>query len=241
VDAVVADVVTARRNAILDGLTDAELEELLPYMTDVSLARGQVLYEKGLPINAAHFPTTGMVSLVQELSASEIVEIATVGREGMSGISLFFGATAPSESAIVQISGRALRISAPDFLQQISVLDGPLQLMLRRYTQAMFTQLGRNAACNRVHRVRQRAARWLMMCSDRVEGPTFDLTQEFLAQMLAVRRASVGEVAQALADDGCISYTRGSVTILDIKRLHENACECYDVITQATREAMRST
>jgi hypothetical protein len=83
-----------------------------------------------------------------------------------------------------------------------------MQEVLRRCTQAMFTQLGRNAACNRIHRLRQREARWLMMCADRMDTPIFDLTQEFLNQMLAVRRASVAEVAQALAEDGCISYPR---------------------------------
>jgi CRP-like cAMP-binding protein len=168
------------------------------------------------------------------------VEIATVGREGMSGISAFFGAAFPSERAVVQVSGTALRMSAPEFQRQLDLLDGSLQSMLRRYTQAMFTQLGRNAACNRVHRVRQRAARWLLMCADRMESPTFDLTQDFLSQMLAVRRASVAEVAQSLADDGCISYNRGSITILDMEKLHANACECYDIITKATREAMKA-
>jgi CRP-like cAMP-binding protein len=235
---VATDFEVARRNAILDGLTDAQLADLLPHLKNVAIIRGQVLYEPGLAINALHFPTTGMVSLVQVLSPAAIVEIATVGKEGMAGLPVFFGTSTPSERAVVQISGRAMRISEPDFQRQIAVLDGPLQLMLRRYTQAMFTQLGRNAACNRVHRVRQRAARWLLMCADRMDAPTFDLTQEVLAQMLAVRRASVAEVAQSLADDGCISYTRGSITILDIERLHDNACECYDVITAATQEAM---
>lgn len=232
------DIETARRNAVLDGLSDEELTELLPHLTEVPLSRGQVLYERGLAINAVHFPILGMVSLVQEFSGGEVVEIATVGREGMTGISVFLGATGPSERAMVQISGRALRIPTPEFERQIASRDRPLETMLRRYTQAMFSQLGRNAACNRVHRVHERAARWLMMCSDRMDSPTFDLTQEFLAQMLAVRRASVGGVAQALADEGCISYTRGSITVLDRELLHANACECYDIILESMREAM---
>jgi CRP-like cAMP-binding protein len=235
---VTRDINTARQNAVLDGLTDAELHDLLPYLKDVELSRGQVLYEPGLSINAVHFPIQGMVSLVHEFSSGEVVEVATVGREGMTGISVFLGAAGPSERATVQISGRALRIPTPDFQRQIATRDRPLETMLRRYTQAMFSQLGRNAACNRVHRVHARAARWLLMCSDRMDSPTFDLTQEFLAQMLAVRRASVGEVAQALADQGCITYTRGSITILDWDLLHTNACECYDIITTSMREAM---
>jgi CRP-like cAMP-binding protein len=156
----------------------------------------------------------------------------------MTGISVFLGATETYERAIVQVSGHALRMSAEEFQHQLRTLDGPLQAALRRYTQAMFTQLGRNAACNRVHRVQQRAARWLLMSADRMQSPTYDLTQEFLAQVLAVRRASVSQVAQALADAGCISYTRGTITILDAEKLHAHACQCYDVLTRATEQAM---
>jgi CRP-like cAMP-binding protein len=232
------DSLTARRNAVLDGLADAELADLLPKLEEVQLARGQVLYEPGGPIEAVHFPTVGVVSLVHELAGGDVVEIATVGREGMTGISVFLGATEPSERAIVQISGHALRMTTEQLQQQLRNLDGPLQAWLRRYTEAMFTQLGRNAACNRVHRVQQRAARWLLMSADRMQSNTFDLTQEFLAQMLAVRRASVSQVAQALADAGCISYTRGSITILDAEKLHAHACDCYDVIARATEQAM---
>jgi CRP-like cAMP-binding protein len=229
----------ARRNAILAGLADDELAALLPHLEDVPLTLGDVLYEGGRPVGAVHFPTVGVISLVHQLAGGEVVEIATVGREGMAGISVFLGAAAPVESALVQVSGRALRMDATRFRQEIATLDGPLQRMLRRYAQAMFTQLGRNAACNRVHSTRQRAARWLLMTADRMGSPTFDLTQEFLAQMLAVRRASVSEVASTLADDGCITYSRGTITITDPDGLHRNACECYDLITSATEQALR--
>ncbi len=116
-------------------------------------------------------------------------------------------------------------------------LDGPLQNVMRRYTHVMFTQLARNAACNSVHPVRQRAARWLLMTADGMDNDTFDLTKEFLAQMLAVRRPTVNEVAQALAQDGSITYTRGVVTILDRDRLRTTACDCYDVLVDATNRA----
>jgi CRP-like cAMP-binding protein len=235
---VTADSLAARRNAVLDGLADAALADLLPHLEEVRLPRGQVLYEPGRPIEAVHFPTVGVVSLVHELEQGEIVEIATVGREGMTGMAVFLGAAEASERAIVQIGGHALRMPIEEFQHQLSSLGGPLQASLRRYTQAMFVQLGRNAACNRVHRVQQRAARWLLMSADRMQSSTYDLTQEFLAQMLAVRRASVSQVAQALADAGCISYTRGSITILDAEKLHAHACQCYDVITRATEQAM---
>ena len=233
------DIAYARRNAVLNGLDDATLESLLAHLKEVELSRGDQLYDRGTPVEYVHFITEGMVSLVHDFNDGETVEIATVGREGVSGISVFLAATGPAERSMVQISGAALRMSADSFRDQLEVIGHPLRDMLGRYTQAMVTQLGRNAACNRVHRLHQRAARWLMMCSDRTDGPTFDLTQEFFAQMLAVRRASVSEVAQELADQGCITYTRGTITILDIEKLHQNACECYDIIIQTTREAMR--
>jgi CRP-like cAMP-binding protein len=106
--------------------------------------------------------------------------------------------------------------------------------MLRRSAQAVFTQVARNAACNRVHSVRQRAARWLLMTADRMDSPRFELTQHFLAQMLAVRRTSVSEVAQSLSRDGCITYSRGVITIVDRPRLESHACNCYQVIRRAT-------
>ena len=113
-------------------------------------------------------------------------------------------------------------------------VNGPLTARLRRLAQALFTQVSRNAACNRVHTVRQRAARWLLTTADRMDSPRFALTQHFLAQMLAVRRTSVSEVAQSLAEDGCITYTRGRITITDRPRLLSHACNCYEAIRWAT-------
>jgi CRP-like cAMP-binding protein len=237
-EAVATSMATARRNAVLRGLADDDLGKLLPALHERRLSPGQVLYKAGQPVDAVQFPTVGVVSIVAEVNPGEMVEAATVGREGMVGISVFLGAGAPTEHAVVQVPGHALTMSAEDFRHHVAIVDGPLQTMLRRYTQALFTQLARNAACNRVHPVRQRAARWLLMTADRMDAPRFELTQEFLAQMLAVRRASVSEVAQALAEDGCITYTRGVITILDRQRLQANACDCYDVIRRTTSEAL---
>ena len=128
-------------------------------------------------------------------------------------------------------------MTAEDFREHIADVNGPLTAMLRRSAQALFTQVSRNAACNRVHTVRQRAARWLLMTADRMDSPSFELTQHFLAQMLAVRRTSVSEVAQSLAEDGCLTYIRGLITITDRPRLQANACDCYAVIRRATDAA----
>jgi CRP-like cAMP-binding protein len=167
-----------------------------------------------------------------------VVEAATIGREGMTGVSVFLGAETPTERSLVQVAGRALTMSAEALQQHIADVDGPLTARLRLVAQAMFTQLARNAACNRVHPVRRRAARWLLMTADRMDNPDFELTQHFLAQMLAVRRTSVSEVAQSLAEDGCISYTRGAITVTDRARLQAHACDCYEVIRQATETTM---
>ena len=223
----------ARRNAVLDGLTDDQLAVLLPDLEHVALPLGRVLHKPGRPVDAVYFPLTGVVSIVAELDGDEIVEAATVGREGMAGLSVFLGADSPTERAFVQVAGEALRMSTARFAHAVEAVDGPLTLRLRRYTQAMFTQLARNAACNRVHPVAQRAARWLLSTADRMGSPTFELTQEFLGQMLAVRRQSVSDTARVLADDGCLTYTRGTVTILDRDKLHARACDCYDVIRRA--------
>jgi len=223
----------ARRNAVLDGLTDDELAVLLPDLEHVPLPLGLVLHEPGRPIDAVYFPLTGVVSVVADLGDDEVVEAATIGRDGMVGLSVFLGAAAPTERALVQVAGEALRMATGPFSKAVAAVDGPLTLRLRRYTQAMFTQLARNAACNRVHPVPQRAARWLLATADRMGSPTFDLTQEFLGQMLAVRRQSVSDAARALANEGCIAYTRGSVTILDRDKLAARACDCYDVIRRA--------
>ena len=228
------DLSTARCNAVLDGLTDDDLATLLPDLTERALRLGDVLHEPGEPVEVVYFPTVGVVSVVADLGEDQVVETATVGREGIVGISVFLGAGAPAERSLVQVAGSALALSAEDLRTHIADVDGTLTAMLRRSAQALFTQVSRNAACNRVHTVRQRAARWLLMTADRMDAPSFELTQHFLAQMLAVRRTSVSEVARALADDGAITYTRGTITITDRERLCANSCDCYDVIRDAT-------
>ena len=224
----------ARRNTVLAGLDEASLAALVPDLREVPLPPGQVLHEPGQAITDVYFPLVGVVSVVADLGPDQVVETATVGREGMVGISVYLGASAPTERSLVQVPGRALTMTVEDLREHIVDVDGPLTVMLRRSAHVLFTQVSRNAACNRVHTVRQRAARWLLATADRMDSLSFDLTQHFLAQMLAVRRTSVSEVAQSLAADGCISYTRGSITILDRPGLQAHACDCYDVVRTAT-------
>ncbi|MGY1884863.1 Crp/Fnr family transcriptional regulator [Blastococcus sp. SYSU DS0753] len=234
------DPAAARRNAVLGGMDEQALAPLLPDLHQTPLTLGQVLHEPGEPVTAVYFPLVGVVSVVADVGDDELVETATIGQEGMVGLSAFLGADggAPTERALVQVAGDALTMSAEDLHRHTADVDGPLAARLRRVTQAMFTQLARNAACNRVHTVRQRAARWLLMTADRMDRPTFELTQHFLAQMLAVRRTSVSEAARSLAEDGCITYTRGAITIVDRPRLRAHACDCYGAIRRATDVAL---
>jgi CRP-like cAMP-binding protein len=235
---VAIDSSTARRNTVLGGLDEESLALLLPDVSEVALSPGQVLHEPGVPIQAVYFPLVGVVSLVAELGNDQIVETGTVGREGMVGLSVFLNSGVPAERSLVQVPGRALIMTAEDFRDNIIDVDGPLTAMLRRCAETLFIQISRNAACNRVHTVRQRAARWLLMTADRMDSPSFELTQHYLAQMLAVRRTSVSEVAQSLAQDGCITYTRGTITITDRARLQGHACNCYETIRRATDATM---
>jgi CRP-like cAMP-binding protein len=225
---------TARRNAVLAGLDGAGLAAVLPDLRETALSSGVVLHEAGQPIQEVHFPLVGVVSVVADLGADQVVETAIVGREGMVGISVFLDSGVPTEQALVQVPGQALTMSAEALRRHLSDVDSALTSMLRRSASALFTQVSRIAGCNRVHTVRQRAARWLLMTADRMDNPSFELTQHFLAQMLAVRRTSVSEVAQSLAEDGCITYSRGVITIVDRPRLRSHACNCYEVIRRAT-------
>jgi CRP-like cAMP-binding protein len=228
----------ARRNTVLAGLEEGALAALLPDLSETPLPAGQVLHEPGREVSEVYFPLLGVVSVLADLGEDQVVEAATIGREGMVGISVYLGAAAPTERSLVQVPGRSLSMSAENLREHLADVDGPLTAMLRRSAQALFTQVARNAACNRVHTVRQRAARWLLTTADRMDSPDFELTQHFLAQMLAVRRTSVSEVAQSLAEDGCLTYTRGRITITDRPRLQTHACNCYEAIRQATDAAL---
>jgi CRP-like cAMP-binding protein len=215
-------------------LHETALWALVPDLRATPLPSGQVLHEPGQPIRDVYFPLVGVVSVVADLGRDQVVETATVGREGIVGISVFLDSGIPTEQALVQVPGEALTMSAEHLRSHIADVDGELTAMLRRSAHALFTQVSRNAACNRVHTVRQRAARWLLMTADRMDSASFELTQHFLAQMLAVRRTSVSEVAQSLSRDGCITYSRGVITIVDRPRLRSHACNCYQVIRRAT-------
>lgn len=220
---------TARGNRLLALLPAAELQRLLPSLEFVELPLRTVLYEPDLPITHVYFPLDGVGSLIATLDEGGTVEVGTVGHEGMIGLPVFLGAQTTPLTMIIQIAGSAARMRA-DALRAEIARGGPFVAVLHRYTQAFFVQLSQSVACNRMHPLQQRCARWLLMTHDRVDGDQFLLTHDFLAQMLGVRRAGVTEAAGELQQAGAIAYERGRIEVLDRARLEGAACECYRIV-----------
>jgi CRP-like cAMP-binding protein len=190
----------------------------------------QVLFEPDTRVERVVFPVFGVCSLLAVGSDERMVEVATIGNEGFVGLPVFLQATLMSaHRAIAQIPGAAVVIDASEFLE-ISNSGGRFQAVLLRYAQALMTQIAQNAACNRLHSLEQRCARWLLMTHDRVTSDQFPLTQEFLAIMLGAGRQAVNEAARALQERGLITYSRGQITVTDRPGLEAAACECYGII-----------
>jgi CRP-like cAMP-binding protein len=221
---------SADGNRMLAALSPEARARLEPRLEPVELAVRESLCVPDEPIMHVWFVDTGIVSLVSVLDGERYVEVATIGHEGLVGIPVFLGAATAPTHAFVQIAVTARRMKAHVFREEVD-RTGELRSVVQRYAQALFNQIAQTAGCNRGHAVEQRCARWLLQTHDRVDrAKTFALTHEFLAQMLGVRRATVTEVAGALQDAGIIEYTRGSVTILDRKKLEAISCTCYGLI-----------
>lgn len=213
-------------NKLLAALPPQEYERLLPKFEPVSLSIKQVLYEPNEPIEYAYFLTSGAASLLNLMENSQIIEAATVGKQGMLGVPLLLGTNQTPLQVIIQVPGNALRMKADVFKAEVD-WGCPLHTLLLRYMQTLLNQISQTAACNRFHSVEARCCRWLLMTHDCAESDYFPLTHEFLSYMLGVRRASVSEVAATLQRSGLIDYHRGQIAIRDRKGLETSACECY--------------
>jgi CRP-like cAMP-binding protein len=217
------------QNHLLAALADDDAAKLDPWLELVSLPRGEVLARAGQTFEHAYFPLNGMISVVALVSEGLGAEVATVGNEGMMGLPILFGSGGSPFHVMAQLSGEALRIPAAKL--EAALADGNgLSTMLRTYSQAFFVQTAQNAACNTLHPVSRRGARWLLATHDRAEGDTFHLTQEFLAFMLGVARQSVGIAVGDLQSRGLIEYHRGEMHILDRPGLEAASCECYEIV-----------
>ena len=215
------------KNLILASLPDKDYDRLLPDLEHVPLPSGEKLYKSGDAIEYVYFPGDGLVSLVTHMNDGTTVEVGLIGRDGMVGIPVLLGDDIAFEEAIVQIPGDALRMRSGVFKDGLRSNHNPLLTELLLYTRSLMKQVGRTAACNRIHTVEERLSRWLLMCHDRMDSDELPLTQEFISNMLGTRRASVGTAATGLQTEGLIRYSRGHISILDRSGLEETACECY--------------
>lgn len=216
-------------NHLLAALPTAEFEALAEHFKLVEMPLGQFLYDPGEQLQHAYFPTTAIVSLHYVLESGATAQSATVGNEGMVGVSLFMGGETTPSSAVVQTAGQAYRLERRLLLQEFT-RGGLLQRLLLRYTQALITQLAQTSACNRHHSVEQQLCRSLLSTLDRLPSNNLVMTQDLVASMLGVRRESVSEAAGNLQRAGYISYRRGHISVLDRTGLETRVCECYAVV-----------
>jgi CRP-like cAMP-binding protein len=208
---------------------------VLPSLEFVRLKLHQVIHEPNETLKSGYFCNSGLFSILIVLPDGKSVEVGLVGWEGFSAVPLVAGFRTSSTRTVVQTEGDAFRIDA-SHLRSLLRECPTLERQLQRYAQILALQAVQIAACNRLHEVDERLARWLLMTQDRVGSNQLQLTQEFMAQMLGTRRPSVTVAAGMLQKAGLITYTRGNVTILDRKRLEEAACDCYALLQQQVSE-----
>jgi CRP-like cAMP-binding protein len=222
-------------NEILLALPRAEYDAVLPKLEFVRLKLHQVIHEASETLKSAYFCNSGMFSVLNVMPDGKSVEVGLIGKEGFSGTPLIAGFRTSHTRTVVQGEGAAFRIDA-EALKTLLLTCPKLQRLLNRFAQLMAVQVTQVAACNRLHEVNERLARWILMTQDRVGSEHLQLTQEFLSQMLGTRRSSVTVSAGTLQKAGLISYTRGNVTILDRHALEAASCNCYDSLTRQVKE-----
>jgi len=217
------------KNVLLLSIPDREYNLIRPYLEYVELEHHKMLHDQGQQIEFAYFPNDGMVSLVVSTSDGRSVEVGIVGREGMVGTPLAVGLRLAPYDAIIQIPGNGIMIDSKRLTSQLSSTPR-LWLVLTRFVLMQGLQMAQVAACNRLHELEQRLARWLLMCQDRVDSERLFLTHEFLAQMLGTGRPSVSLAIGMLEHAGLIENIRGIIRVINRKSLEDSACECYRVI-----------
>jgi CRP-like cAMP-binding protein len=214
-------------------MSEGDFDALAPHLELVDLELHQMLARQGERFTHAYFPEGAIISLVNRMADGGGVEVGTIGNEGMAGLPAYLGAEATESETFCQVAGPAVRVPVPA-LVEASAEHPSLRQLLNRYTQAYLSQIAQSAACNRLHDIERRCARWLLMTHDRVNrAKVFPLKQEFLAEMLGVRRAGVTVAAGALQEAGIIQYRRGAIRVLDREGLERAACECYAVVRQS--------
>ncbi len=222
-------------NLILLSMSDGDYASLRPHLEYVSLPNHMVLHEGGGKLEFVYFPNRGMISLVVVMKDGKTAEAGIVGNEGFTGTPASVGLTRSPLQAVVQITGDGFRVKVAAL--QSTLESAPrLQWMLSRYAVVQGMQVAQTAACNRLHDVKQRLARWLLMTQDRMDSGALPITHDFLATMLGTDRPSVSLAAGILQKKKLIEYTRGAVRIVNRNQLEDSACECYGITQQYNGE-----
>jgi len=216
-------------NRVLLSLPDNEYEMIMPYLEAIEMPLHKDLHDASKGFEYGFFPNLGLISLVIAVSDGRSVEVGIVGKEGFVGTPLAAGFDHTPYGAMVQAAGHALRIKA-EILEVILVEMPELKSRLTRYALVQSMQVAQLAACNRLHEIDQRLARWMLMCQDRLGSDLLPMTHEFFAAMLGTGRPTVSVAAAVLQRAGIIQYARGTVKIVDREGLEAAACECYRVI-----------
>lgn len=216
-------------NKILSALPQEEFEQLLPKLSEVTFPINQMIFMPEQLITDVYFVNFGVVSWLAGMEDGSTVEAGLIGPEGVAGVAAILGAKSTPNQGLTQSKVQAMRIAPADLVTEFRK-GGMLRDRLLRFVHAMFIQVAQTAACNRLHTLDQRLARWLLMTQDRVDQQQFAITQEFLSRMLGVRRAGVSVAANNLKQSGLIQYHRGDIVIVDRERLEKESCECYEIV-----------
>lgn len=224
-------------NLILQAMAEEDRLLLENSMTSMDVPRGEILFETGSKIDRIYFIDSGVVSLVALFSDGTTSEITTIGKEGFVNVGSLLDDDLAIARHTMQVAG-SVRCINSDMLRHYVSGSETLRGLLYRYAQTLIAQISQTVACNNLHNANQRLARWLLMTHDRVGGDELGLTQEFLAEMLGVRRPTVSELAQTLQEDGLIRYRRGRITILDRAGLEARCCECHSIIDAQFRRLL---
>lgn len=222
-----------KQNHLLAALSPAVQGRLFQHLELAELPLRSLMYEAGRPMRHVYFPTDSIISMQYLMENGASTAISVVGNEGLLGITLYMGGESTPSRSLVQSAGYAYRLPRARVKEEFN-RHGELLLLMLRYTQALITQVSQTAVCNRHHTIDQQLCRWLLLSMDRLSGNRLTMTQEFISNMLGVRRSGVSNSAAKLEQMGVISYERGLITVLDRRRLEALSCECYGVVKKET-------
>lgn len=228
---------SSRQNQILAALPVADYQRLVPHLELITLTKDDIGHELPNTLSYVYFPTTSIMSLIYVMEDGASAETATIGNDGMVGVTVFMGGDAVPCQTVVQTAGFAYRLKKNYLLQEFDRSSAARNVMLR-YAFALMTQMSLTAACNRHHSIEQQLCRWLLSNLDRLRSNELTMTHELIANTLGVRREGITEAAGKLRNAGYIRYNRGHITVLDRLSLEKHSCECYSVVKKAMEMEM---